>query len=87
MIEDLNEHFTLEYIAKEIQVSARQVSNYKNGDRPKGFVAIRLHLLHAKHFTREAAEKGSTGNTGTGVQDCSSTIHAIGTAVHSAEKP
>lgn len=52
MVVELNALFTIEYIAQEIGVSTRQVSNIKNGDRPKGFVAIKLHLFHDKHRTR-----------------------------------
>lgn len=51
MVDELNELFTLEYIGNQIGVSERQVSNIKDGDRPKGFVAIRLYLFHMKHRT------------------------------------
>ena len=51
MVDELNEKFTLEYIANEIGVTVRQVTNIKAGDNPKGFVAIRLYLLHGKHRT------------------------------------
>ncbi len=50
MVSELCQLFTLEYIAAEAEVTARQVSNWKAGvDRPKGFAAIRLYLFHAKH--------------------------------------
>lgn len=52
MVDELNEKFTLEYIAHEIGVTVRQVTNIKGGDKPKGFVAIRLYLFHDKHRTR-----------------------------------
>jgi hypothetical protein len=52
MITDLNEKFTLHYLAQEFGVSERQVSNWKCGDRPKGFTAIKVYLFHAKHRTR-----------------------------------
>lgn len=48
MIEELNEKFTLQYIADEIGVTLRQVSNWKTGDRPKGMKAVKLYLFHAK---------------------------------------
>ena len=51
MVDELNEKFTLEYIANEIGLSVRQVSNIKAGDKPKGFSAIKLYLFHAKHRT------------------------------------
>lgn len=51
MLAELCAKFSLEYIAKEIGVSVRQVSNWKNGDRPLGFNAIRLYLFHGKHGT------------------------------------
>lgn len=51
LITDLQEKFTLEYIAEEIGVTDRQVSNWKAGDRPKGMNAVRLYLFHAKHRT------------------------------------
>lgn len=51
MVDELNEKFTLEYIANEIGVSVRQVTNIKAGDTPKGFTAIRLYMFHAKHRT------------------------------------
>ena len=38
--------WTLDRIAGHIGVSDRQVSNWKNGDRPKGMSAIRLFLLY-----------------------------------------
>ena len=52
MVDELNEKFTLAYIAHEIGVTERQVTNIKQGDKPKGFVAIRLYLFHEKHRTR-----------------------------------
>lgn len=49
MIVDLQEAgYTLERIANEVGVGLRQVSNWKNGDRPIGLKAIRLYLLHVK---------------------------------------
>lgn len=49
LIEELQEEgFTLEQIAAEINVSERQVSNWKTGDRPKGLSAVRLYLFHVK---------------------------------------
>jgi hypothetical protein len=42
VIEELQIKFTLEYIAAEIGVSERQVSNWKAGDRPKGMRAEAL---------------------------------------------
>ena len=51
LIQELQEKFTLEYIAEEIGVSVRQVSNWKTGDRPLGMNAIKLYLFHAKHGT------------------------------------
>lgn len=51
VIEELQIKFTLEYIAAEIGVSERQVSNWKAGDRPKGMRAVKLYLFHAKHRT------------------------------------
>lgn len=50
LIDQLNEKFTLEYIASEAGVTVRQVSNWKQGDRPMGFKAIKLYLLHARAF-------------------------------------
>lgn len=55
LIEDLTGKFTLGYIADEIGVSARQVTNIRNGDRPKGWVALRLYLFHMKHGTQVLA--------------------------------
>lgn len=52
MVNDLQQKFTLETIAAEIGVTVRQVTNIKGGDRPKGFVAIRLYLFHEKHRTK-----------------------------------
>lgn len=49
---ELQELFTLAYLAKEMGVSERQVSNWKDGDRPLGLTAIRLYEFHAKHRTR-----------------------------------
>jgi hypothetical protein len=40
---------TLEMIAEHLGVSERQVSNWKNGQRPKGLVALNLHAFHGKH--------------------------------------
>lgn len=52
IVVELNQLFTLSYIAKEIGVTERQVSNWKAGeDRPMGFNAVRLYLFHAKHGT------------------------------------
>lgn len=51
IIDELNEKFTLQYIASEIGVSERQVSNWKRGDRPIGMNAVRLVTFHAKHRT------------------------------------
>lgn len=51
MVEELNQKFTLEYIANKIGVTVRQVTNIKAGDKPKGFVAINLYLFHEKHRT------------------------------------
>lgn len=42
---------TLARIAEEIGISERQVSNVKNGDRPKGESAVKLYLFHMKHRT------------------------------------
>jgi hypothetical protein len=52
LIDELNERFTLEIIAKRIGVSVRQVTNIKNGDRPTGWTAIKLYLFHMKHRTK-----------------------------------
>lgn len=52
IVDELNEKFTLGYIAKEIKVSVRQVTNIKQGDRPKGLVAVRLYVFHMKHRTQ-----------------------------------
>lgn len=52
LVDELNEKFTLEYLAQEFEVSIRQVTNWKSGDRPKGLTAIRVYLFHAKHRTQ-----------------------------------
>lgn len=53
LIEELQAwRVTLEMIASELEVSDRQVSNWKTGDRPKGMTAIKLYLFHDKHRTR-----------------------------------
>lgn len=53
LIEELQEvKITIERIASEIGVSERQVTNWKNGDRPKGLHALNLYMLHMKHRTR-----------------------------------
>lgn len=51
IIDELNELFTLEYIASVCGVTARQVSNWKRGDRPMGFKAVKLIQFHGKHRT------------------------------------
>lgn len=51
VVDELNEKFTLEFLAKEMGVSERQVSNWKTGAKPLGFTAIKLYLFHAKHRT------------------------------------
>ena len=52
MVVELHQIFTLEYIAIEIGVSVRQVSNWKAGaDRPLGMNAVKLYLFHGKHGT------------------------------------
>lgn len=51
MVCDLLAQFTLEYLAKEMGVSVRQVSNWRNGDRPIGQTAVKLYLFHMKHGT------------------------------------
>ena len=48
LINELNEKFTLEYLAREFGVSERQVSNWKKGERPLGFKAIKIYLFHGK---------------------------------------
>lgn len=52
LVDDLNEKFTLEYLAREFGVSERQVSNWKSGDRPKGLTAIKVYTFHMKHRTQ-----------------------------------
>lgn len=49
MIEELQELFTLADLAAEFNVTLRQVSNWKHGDRPKGMKAVKVYLFHAKH--------------------------------------
>lgn len=66
LIDELNEKFTLEYIAHEAGVTVRQVSNWKQGDRPLGFKAIKLYLLHARVFH---------GKHGTAVQETGTPVH------------
>lgn len=52
MIEDLQGwNITLAQIAEHLNVSERQVSNWKTGDRPKGMTAVKLYLFHGKHRT------------------------------------
>jgi transposase len=41
---------TLEKIAEYMGVSDRQVSNWKNGDRPKGLTALKLYMLHVERM-------------------------------------
>lgn len=43
---------TLEKTAAHMEVSVRQVSYWKAGQKPKGFLAIRLYLFHEKHRSR-----------------------------------
>ena len=71
LVNELNEKFTLEYLAHEMGVSLRQVTNWKAGDRPKGRTAIRLYLFHAKHRT-------GVPETGTVVH-----VHTTGTSIMS----
>lgn len=66
LIDQLNEKFTLEYLAREMGVSVRQVSNWKQGDRPMGFKAVKLYLLHARVFH---------GERGTEVQETGTAVH------------
>ena len=40
---------TLERIAEHLGVSDRQVSNWKDGQRPTGLVAVNLTMFHEKH--------------------------------------
>lgn len=68
LIDELNEKFTLDYIAKEAGVSVRQVSNWKQGDRPLGFKAVKLYLLHARVFH---------GKRGTAVQETGTAVHGV----------
>ena len=50
MVIDLNQLFSLQFIANEVRVSVRQVSNWKAGsDRPIGMNAVRLYMFHLKH--------------------------------------
>lgn len=51
LVDELQDKFSLETIGMEIGVSERQVSNIKTGDRPTGFVALRLFAFHGKHRT------------------------------------
>jgi DNA-binding transcriptional regulator YiaG len=51
VLSELRARFTLEYLAEEIGVSVRQVSNWQAGDKPKGMNAVRLYLFHMKHGT------------------------------------
>lgn len=53
LITELNEKFTLQFIAETIGVTVRQITNYKHGDRPKGVVAIRLVQFHKRSFCAE----------------------------------
>lgn len=52
LVRELQEIFTLERIAEEIGLSVRQVSNIKDGDKPKGLAAVKLHRFHAEHRTQ-----------------------------------
>ena len=65
IVDELNEKFTLEYIASELGVTVRQVSNWKRGDRPLGMTAVRLYLFHAKHRT-PVQETGTPVHGGNG---------------------
>lgn len=57
LIEELQASgFTLERIAEAIGVSDRQVSNWKNGDRPKGLNALNLYSFHVKHRNSGSVE-------------------------------
>lgn len=50
VIQWLQDHgITLERIAEHHGVSVRQVSNWKNGQRPTGLQAVRLTMFHEKH--------------------------------------
>lgn len=55
LILDLQDKFTLEFLAQHFNVSIRQVSNWKTGDRPRGMTAIRIYLFHVKHRTEVQA--------------------------------
>lgn len=48
MVLDLQEVMTIAAIAEQCQVEPRQVWRWKDGDRPMGFNAVRLYLLHVK---------------------------------------
>jgi hypothetical protein len=50
MIHELNDKFTLDYLAGEFNVSIRTITNWKSGEsRPMGMKAIFVYLFHAKH--------------------------------------
>lgn len=57
---------TLERIAEHLGVSDRQVSNWKNGQRPIGMVAVRLVTFHMeqRRVLQGSALHGATDSVG-----------------------
>ena len=52
LIEELQKVMTIRELSDLLDISERQISNWKNGDRPKGMMAIRVYALHVKQCTR-----------------------------------
>lgn len=51
LVEELQAVMTIRQMSDALDISERQIANWKTGDRPKGMMAIKVYTLHVKRCT------------------------------------